>query len=189
MWRVVLSIVVILGIAGSVVYMLDRMQVIDVELMVLERLQNVPAYADYASTYQLGLERRAAIEAQLAALERERLAWQEAEYNLAEREAQLELDRRMLEMERIQLEREREALQREWEALQERYTFDDNLDRLVGYYEQMSPEEVAAIAEEISDTLLIRVLLAMSERKGARVLAHLDAERAAKISAIIAGDG
>lgn len=189
MWRVVLSIFLLLGIAGSVVYMLDRMELIDVELYVLERLQNIPAYADYAATYQLGLERRSAIEAQLAALERERLAWREAESSLAEREAQLELERRRLELERLQLEQEREALRREWEALQERYTLDDNLDRLVGYYEQMSPEEVAAIAAEMSDTLLIRVLLSMSERKGARVLAHLDAERAARISSIMAGDG
>lgn len=189
MWRVVLVLVILLGLGGSAVYMLDRMELIDVRGYVLERMHAVPAYADHAAVYQLGLERRADVEAHLASLERERLAWEEAEYNLAEREAALEVATRALENERLQLEKEREALQREWEALQERHILDDNLDRLVGFYEQMSPEDVAAIADEISDTLLIRILLAMTDRKGASLLSHLDAERAAKISRTMTGDG
>lgn len=188
MWRFVLALVILLGLTGSTVYVLDRMEVIDVQAYVLERVKDVPAYADYATVYQLGLERRADVEAHVAALDRERLAWEEAEHKLAEREAALQVAARALENDRHQLEKEREALDREWEALQERQTLDDNLDRLVGFYEQMDPEEVAAIADEISDTLLIRVLLAMTDRRGASVLAQLDAERAAKISRTMAGD-
>ena len=150
MWRFVLALVILLGLTGSTVYVLDRMEVIDVQAYILERMQDVPAYADYATVYQLGLERRADVEAHVAALDRERLAWEEAEHKLAEREAALQVAARALENDRHQLEKEREALDREWEALQERQTLDDNLDRLVGFYEQMDPEEVAAIAEQTS---------------------------------------
>lgn len=164
------------------------MGVIDFSQIVLGRLQSVPALADHVAVYRLGLSRNAEIEAARAALDKER-ALAEAERLRLESERS-ELAKAWAELERAEaaLEAERRQLEREWQGLYDARELEENIAHLVTLYEQMRPEQLADVIENLDDTLVIQMLFQMDERRAAALLSALPPERAAKLSRTIAGE-
>jgi flagellar motility protein MotE (MotC chaperone) len=118
----------------------------------------------------------------LAAIELERSLLAEQRADVAERRATLELAR-----EQLMLEADRLAVLRdEIAALLERVEVAQNedLERLVRIYQNMTPEEAAAIIEDLDIETTVMVLGTMPERVAAPILANLDPMRARALSRI-----
>jgi flagellar motility protein MotE (MotC chaperone) len=118
----------------------------------------------------------------LAAIELERSLLAEQRVELAERRATLELAREQLILETDRLA----AVRDEIAALLERVQTAQNedLERLVRIYRNMTPEEAAAIIEDLDIETTVMVLGSMPERVAAPILANLDPMRARALSRI-----
>lgn len=182
MWRIVAAVVVLFVAVSASVYWLDRMQLIDVSGYVLERALTVPAVSDHASIYQLGLQRRQEIDALRADLTRGQLAIDEEAQALAKEWQAIEAARRALEREEERLQSEWEAIQAGWEALRAAEQEHENWDNLVRAYRRMRPADFAAIADGLTDEVLIRLLSDLTDRQAGDLLAGLPSDRAAEIT-------
>jgi flagellar motility protein MotE (MotC chaperone) len=118
----------------------------------------------------------------LAAIELERSLLAEQRVDVAERRATLELAREQLILETDRLA----AVRDEIAALLERVETAQNedLERLVRIYRNMTPEEAAAIIEDLDIETTVMVLGTMPERVAAPILANLDPMRARALSRI-----
>jgi flagellar motility protein MotE (MotC chaperone) len=118
----------------------------------------------------------------LAAIELERSLLAEQRADVAERRATLELAREQLILERDRLAAVRDeiaALLERVEAAQH-----EDLERLVRIYRNMTPEEAAAIIDDLDMETTVMVLGTMPERVAAPILANLDPLRARALSRI-----
>lgn len=94
-----------------------------------------------------------------------------------------------LERERAALAEERRQLEREWQGLYDAREVEENIARLVTLYEQMRPEQLAEVLAGLEDALVIQMLFQMDERRAAALLGALPADRAARLSRMVAGEG
>lgn len=187
--RKVAVVVLVLAACGFSVWALQAMGVVDFTGVVLNRLQRVPAFADHVAIYRLGLSRNVEIEQALAELEKE-LSMAEAERLRLESERKALVDAwAELERERAALAEERRQLEREWQGLYDAREVEENIARLVTLYEQMRPEQLAEVLAGLEDALVIQMLFQMDERRAAALLGALPADRAARLSRMVAGEG
>lgn len=185
-WRILAAALVILIAAGTSIYLLDQMRIIDVSEFLLDRALSIPAVSEHATIYQLGLQRRQEIDALKSDLSRERLAVEEEARALAREWQAIEAAKRNLQQEEARLEAERAALAAAWEALETARFEQAQWEHLIRSYQRMRPGEFAAIAAELPDEVLIRILSELAERQAGEFLAVLDPSRAARITVLLA---
>ena len=185
--RKVAVVVLVLAACGFSVWALQAMGVVDFTGVVLNRLQRVPAFADHVAIYRLGLSRNVEIEQALAELEKELS---------------------MAEAERLRLESERKALADAWAELErERAALAEERRQrtgVAGLYDAAKSREHCPIGDVVRTdatgtargsarrprgALVIQMLFQMDERRAAALLGALPADRAARLSRMVAGEG
>lgn len=188
MRKFIVACVVVFGVTIGCVWALSAMNVIDLEHIVLQRIEAIPALADHTAIYRLGRSRNDAIQEVIDSAERERQRLEEERSALeAERKA-LASEWQALKRERDLLELEQQQLEAEWRTLNHVLEEEQSIAQLAELYEQMRPEAIARMADNLDDEFLMNLLLNMEERRAAALLSALQPERAAEISRYIIGE-
>lgn len=188
MRKFVLVTFLVITVAVGSVWALSAMGVVDLEAFVFNQLESIPAFADHAAIYRLGRIRNATLRDMEEALARERELLERERVALSAERRELEKEWERVRREYESIAKEREQLEYEWQALYEARSLEQNIDRLIGLYEQMRPEQLALLVAEMDDVLVIRLLLEMDERQASALLARMDPERAGRLSRMIAGE-
>ena len=184
-WLGVIAFVFVALVAAG--YMLQAMGLVDLGGAFLRALEATPVFREHVAVYRLGLEASRTLERDrrdMIALRAELLREQEA----------LEAERALLAQERASLDAYRAELDQRARQLDVRQSTLDaqaariaDLERLRQVYNEMRPNELAAILGEMDDDFVARILDGMDENQVARTLAEMDPARAARLSWILVG--
>jgi flagellar motility protein MotE (MotC chaperone) len=170
--------------AGSIVgavYILDKMEIFDKEEVIYPKLAKIPGIGKMFT--KKAIPYYEAKEEELRNLKRSiDIRWKELE----EKEARLiEKEKELKEREKNLLLRE-ESLQRKKQALEERLAEYEQEERrwkkLAIYYSNMSPDQAAAILENLDDQTIIEIFSRMKDASVAVTLMKMDTKRAAELS-------
>lgn len=172
-----LLFLVLCSLVAGGFYMLDQMELVDVEELVYSGLDYVPGARDYFISQP----------ADQLELRQERL--RRMKDSLAEREAELEQRRRSIEKREEELEQRLKKVQRQEQEIAEREKalasrrdeFTDREDRfayLAELYQSMPPAEASARLSNIDDDqVVISVLRQMEQRNASFILSEMDSAR------------
>lgn len=188
MRKFIAAFVVVLGVTIGCVWALSAMNMIDLEQIVLRRIESIPALADHTAIYRLGRSRNDAVQEVIDSAERERQRLEDERSALESERKALASEWKALDRERDLLELEQQQLEAEWRTLNSVREEEENIVQLVELYEQMRPEALVRVVEDLHDDFLMKLLLNMEERQAAALLSALQPERAAQISRYIAGE-
>ncbi len=162
--------------------MLDRMELIDAEIMFYGLIEDIPIIRDFLIPDPITEQER----------REEQLRRREA--SIEQRLAELEQRRQVLEEERTELQDRQEAVsaleeemeERERALAQRQERFETDEDRavyLADLYQGMPPAEAAARLEEVEeDTVLIAVIQEMEQMNASVILSEMDPERVAVVT-------
>jgi flagellar motility protein MotE (MotC chaperone) len=188
MKKLIVILVVIICLTVSI-WMIDAMGLIDLKGAILNTLADVSVFSHHVEIYRLGQKRAEEIDQIKAGME------QQTRLLVAEKEQYL-LIQVELEKEWKRIEKEVDQLNQEWKRLaSERAVLESIKEKenavkeLLSVIELMKPKEIAAMAEELDDALLIKILFSIDERVASQVMAGIDPARAANLTAIIAREG
>jgi flagellar motility protein MotE (MotC chaperone) len=103
----------------------------------------------------------------------------------------LAAERAKLASDRAQLEQERAAFEQSRSKATVTAASTDNdaaspRDKLISIYATMSPEDVAKILEHVPDRSVLQDLVLLDEKRAGKILAAMPADRAAKLSELMA---
>ncbi|RJP73382.1 MAG: hypothetical protein C4532_04560 [Candidatus Abyssobacteria bacterium SURF_17] len=115
---------------------------------------------------------------------REQALKEEAE-QLKELSSRLEIQRRELAAERAFIKQQLEAVAPSIEGGVRRPSPAEGMTKLTKVYENMPPEEAAAIMENLSDLTVAQLLLNMRARQAAQILGSMNPDKAANTSKLL----
>jgi len=175
-------ILVLMSMIGGGIYMIDRLELLNVRERLFQSLASVPVVGEYVAPSPISQE---AFQTQKLRELRESLRKRKSEIEqqqkqLSEREQQLEQRERRINRQEEQILEREEALD------QRRSRFDDEQSRveyLANLYSNMPPEAAAARLQNIQeDRVVISILRQMPNDNSSIILSNIDDQRAAVLT-------
>ncbi len=117
---------------------------------------------------------------------------QEREEGLQKLSSKLESQRKELEADRADIERRLEKLKAEFQlsGAGRAGALSEEMALLVKMYENMPPEDAAAVLDNLPDSTVAQLLLQMRGRQAAQIMGELETNKAAEVSKLLViGDG
>jgi flagellar motility protein MotE (MotC chaperone) len=178
---IIFLLFLLLGSVIGAIYTLDKMEVFDKEKAIYPKLAKIPgigkAFSEKQVPYEVAKEEdlrnlKEAIEAKWEELEKKEIKFKEKEEEFNKREKEL-------------LAKE-DSLLKKRQALEERIAQYEQEERkwakLAIYYSNMSPDQAAAILENLDDQTIIEIFSRMKDSSVAVTMMKMDKERAAELS-------